>query len=82
MVYFPEQHVSIVVMINAFPNDGAEAITKGLSKVILKDLDAIGIFNFYGLLTFIEANKYYFIIAILTIFYWVIRIIRNKGNET
>lgn len=38
MVYLPDHHVSIVVMINAFPNDGAEEITKGLEKVILQDL--------------------------------------------
>ena len=42
MVYLPEYHVSIVVMINAFPSKGASVIAKGLIRVVLKELDAIG----------------------------------------
>ena len=42
MVYLPEHHVSIVVMVNAFPNKSAGAITRGLIRTILKDLGAIG----------------------------------------
>jgi len=42
MVYLPEHHISVVVMVNAFPNQGAEYITKGLIRVVLKDIGAIG----------------------------------------
>ena len=42
MVYLPEYHFSVVVMINAFPNEAAEYITRGLIRVVLKDLGAIG----------------------------------------
>lgn len=42
MVYLPEYHVSIVVMINAFPNYGADVITKGLIRTVLRELNAIG----------------------------------------
>lgn len=69
MVYLPDHHVSIVVMINAFPNEGAEAILKGLEKAILKDLGV------YGISSIIEANLQYFIVAILAIAYWTIFII-------
>jgi CubicO group peptidase (beta-lactamase class C family) len=43
MVYLPEYHVSIVVMINAFPNRSLHYITKGLIRVVLRDLKAIGV---------------------------------------
>jgi len=80
MVYLPDHQVSVVVMINAYPNDGAEAITKGLLKVILKDLNA------YGILTFLQANTSYisyFIVVILAIAYWTIRTIRaNRKKHT
>jgi D-alanyl-D-alanine carboxypeptidase len=69
MVYLPEQHVSIVMMINAHPNEGAEAITSGLTKVVLKDLGA------YGILQVIQANLKYFIIAIFGIASWTVAII-------
>ena len=75
MVYLPEQHVSTVVMINAFPNKGAEAITKGLAEVVLKNLDAFGIFQF------IEANQPYSLIAICAIAIWAI-VITNKIRKT
>jgi len=42
MVYFPAYHVSIVVMINAFPNEGVDVITKGLIRLVLRELKAIG----------------------------------------
>jgi D-alanyl-D-alanine carboxypeptidase len=75
MVYLPDHHVSIVVMINAFPNEGAEAITKGLIKVILRDLGA------FGVSSLIQANPHYFMIAIFAIVFWtivIIIIIRKK----
>ena len=75
MVYLPDHHVSIVVMINAFPNDGAEEITKGLEKVILGDLGA------YGISSLIKAYPLYFVIIILAIAYWtifIVFIIRKK----
>ena len=71
MVYLPEHHVSIVVMINAFPNDGAEAITKGLVKVVLKDLGA------FGIASIIQAYLQFFIVAVLAIAIWTIMIIRQ-----
>ena len=43
MVYLPEYHVSIVVMVNAFPNRSLRYITKGLIRTVLRDLKAIGI---------------------------------------
>jgi CubicO group peptidase (beta-lactamase class C family) len=43
MLYLPDYKVSVVVMINAFPNKAAESITKGLVKATLKDIDAIGL---------------------------------------
>jgi D-alanyl-D-alanine carboxypeptidase len=79
MVYLPDYHVSIVVMINAFPNDGAEEITKGLEKVILQDLGA------FGISSLIEANPHYFIAAILAIAFWTIfltiRFIRTNRRK-
>jgi len=61
MVYLPDHHVSIVVMINAFPNDGAEAILRGLEKEVLQDLGAFGIFSLA------KAYPQYFFVAILAI---------------
>ena len=69
MVYLPDHHVSIVVMINAYPNEGAEEITKGLEKVILGDLGA------YGISSLIEAYPQYFVFTILVIAYWTIYIV-------
>ena len=65
MVYLPDQHVSVAVMINAYPNDGAEAITQGLIKVVLSDL---GVF---GISSFIAANPQY-IFVIPGIAFWVV----------
>ena len=47
MVYLPEYHVSIVVMINAFPSESINVITKGLIRTVLKDLGAIGIIPYF-----------------------------------
>ena len=43
MVHLPDQRISIVVMINAFPNQAAEYITKGIIRATLRDQNAIGI---------------------------------------
>jgi CubicO group peptidase (beta-lactamase class C family) len=76
MVYIPEHHVSIVVMINAFPNEGADEITKGLIKAVLKDLKAYSISNL------IKAYSVYFIVAVLAIIYWsIFWIIRMKKKK-
>ena len=61
MVYLPDHHVSIVVMINAFPNDGMEEILKGLEKVVLQDLGA------FGISSLIAVNPHYFVISISAI---------------
>lgn len=47
MVYLPEYNVSIVVMINAFPNKSARYITKKLMRAILRDLNAIGFIPYF-----------------------------------
>jgi D-alanyl-D-alanine carboxypeptidase len=78
MVYLPEHHVSIAVMINAFPNDGAQAITKGLIEVVLKDLDSFGITHL------VKANPVYFLVAIAGIASWSTVIIikaRKRGPD-
>jgi len=43
MVYLPEYHVSVVVMINAFPNKCAGVITKDLITTVLREYKAIGV---------------------------------------
>ncbi|MBN1763753.1 MAG: beta-lactamase family protein [Sedimentisphaerales bacterium] len=47
MVYLPEHNVSIVVMINAFPNKSADYITKKLIRAVLRDLNAIGFIPYF-----------------------------------
>lgn len=42
LVHFPDHNVTIVVMINAFPNRGLSAITRKLNRLVLRDLGAIG----------------------------------------
>lgn len=68
MVYLPELQVSVVVMINAFPNEGAQYIVNGLIKVILKDLDA------YSIFLWIKANSPFSIIALCSAAIWIIGI--------
>ena len=76
MVYIPEHHVSIVVMINAYPNEGADEIMKGLIRVALIDLQV------YGVLNFIKAYSVYFTLAALAIIYWsIFWIIRRKRKK-
>jgi D-alanyl-D-alanine carboxypeptidase len=75
MVYLPEHHVSIAVMINAFPNDGAHEITKALIKVILKDLGA------YGILSIFKAYPQFFVIGILAIAIDAVIITRMRKNR-
>ena len=48
MIFLPEYNVSIVVMINAFPNKCANMIAKGLIKTILKDANAIGLIPYFA----------------------------------
>lgn len=57
MVQLPEHHFSIVVMINDFNHDCSHALTISLIAIVLLDLDAIGIiqyfvFSQYGLTIF------------------------------
>jgi D-alanyl-D-alanine carboxypeptidase len=47
MVYLPEQNVSIVVMVNAFPNRSADYITKKLVRAVLRDLNAISMIPYF-----------------------------------
>jgi len=71
MVYLPDHHVSFVVMINAYPNEGAGEITKDLEKVVLKDLGV------YGISSIIGAYPQFFVIAVLAIAFWTIVIIKK-----
>ncbi len=48
MVYFPEHQLSIVVMVNAFPTKSIDVITEGLIKVVLKELDIIGLIPYFS----------------------------------
>jgi CubicO group peptidase (beta-lactamase class C family) len=69
MAYLPEHHVSIAVMINAFPNDGAEAITRGLIAVVLKDLDA------FGMTHLVRTIPVYLLFVVPGIAFWIIVIL-------
>lgn len=42
MVYLPEYHFSVVVMVNAFPNESADAITRGLVRKVLRNQGEVG----------------------------------------
>ncbi len=52
MVYLPEHHVSIVVMVNAFPIKSAGVITKGLITKVLKELKVLGIIPYFDFFPF------------------------------
>ena len=69
MVYLPDYQVSVVVMINAFPNKCAEVITRGLIKVVLQDLNVFGIFPY--VLTYFDYYRFGYL-AILAIAVWII----------
>jgi len=59
MVYLPEFHVSLVVMINAYPNEGIDFIAKGLIKKILIDRNVLGFipyFDFFPIGLFIACT--------------------------
>jgi len=47
MAYLPEHNISIVVMVNAFPNKSAGYITKKLIRTVLRDLNAIGFIPYF-----------------------------------
>jgi D-alanyl-D-alanine carboxypeptidase len=47
MVYLPEYHVSVAVMVNAFPNKSATVIAKGLIRTILREFNAIGVIPYF-----------------------------------
>jgi D-alanyl-D-alanine carboxypeptidase len=42
MVYLPDYHLSVVVMVNAFPTGSADVITKGVIRTILRHEGALG----------------------------------------
>lgn len=69
MVYLPNYHVSIVVMINAFPNKGANVITTGIIKEILLESNEYGIPEF--ILQYFDYYRFgYF--ALLAVVVWAI----------
>lgn len=52
MVYLPKHHITIVVMINDFNHDCSHAITKALTKVILKEYNILGIIPYFDFFPF------------------------------
>lgn len=66
MAYLPDHQISIVVMINAFPNDSAEAVLNGLIKVILKDAGD------FGISAILAAYPQYFLVASSAAAYWAV----------
>ena len=81
MVYLPEQQVSVVVMINAFPNEGADEITRGLIRVVLSDLGA------FEIIPYLLANWLYLIIAasaivfVTNVIYQLLRRKRTQNSD-
>ena len=68
MLYFPDYHMSIVVMINAFPNKGIEVITKGLIRLVIKDISTLDVLiysDFYRF-RYIAIGSIVFMIIIIT----------------
>jgi D-alanyl-D-alanine carboxypeptidase len=45
-IYLPEQGVTVVVMVNAFPNKGADVIAKGVIRRVLRDTGDLGWFPY------------------------------------
>jgi len=42
MVYLPEQKVSVVAMVNAFPTSSIDDFTRGLMREVLRDMGELG----------------------------------------
>ena len=42
MVYLPEHDISVVAMVNAYPTSSIDDITRGLLRVVLRDLGELG----------------------------------------
>jgi hypothetical protein len=79
MMHLPDYHLSVVVMVNAFPNQGAEYIAKGLIRVVLKDIGAIGIIPYIPLFpTGIRWIGIIMIIISITIF--TLKKLRSKSR--
>jgi len=49
-VHLPDQQITIVVMINAFPNKGADVIAKGVIRRVLRDTGDLGWFPYIPLM--------------------------------
>ena len=52
MIHLPEHHITIVVMINDFNHDCSFAITKSLTKVILKEYNILGLIPYFDFIPF------------------------------
>ena len=72
MVYLPDYQISIVVMINAFPNKCADTITRGIIKSILKDLNSFSLSSY--LLPYFDDYRFRYI-ALFAVAIWLIMII-------
>jgi D-alanyl-D-alanine carboxypeptidase len=83
MVYLPEYHVSIVVMVNAFPNKSADFITKGLIKVVLRELKAIGLIPYlpFPIRLFMVSFSIFVIIQIILYKRKKKRILTDRGSS-
>ena len=75
MVHLPEHHMSVVVMINAFPNRGAGVITKGLISKILREFKVIGI------IPYIAFFPYGFVLISAAV-YWTVFIIMRLRKKS
>ncbi|MFC1613862.1 serine hydrolase domain-containing protein [Gemmatimonadota bacterium] len=75
MVHLPEHNMSIVVMINAFPNRCAGVITKGLISKILREYKVIGI------IPYIAFFPYGSVLISFSIFWTVIIIMRIRKKS-
>lgn len=75
MVHLPEHHMSVVVMINAFPNRCAGVITKGLISNILREYKIIGI------IPYIAFFPYGFVLISAAIYWTVFIIIRLRKRR-
>ena len=69
MLYLPDQHFSVVVMMNKFKHQDTQAIAKKLIAVVLREMDVIGIIPHFD---------YRFVIIVAIIFWSVFAMKRRR----
>ena len=80
MLYFPDYNMSVVVMINAFPNKGIDVIIKGLIRLVIKDISTLDVLiysDFYRF-RYIAIGS---IIFMITVIIYKVRKKRNLLNQ-